>query len=547
MKTIDLFSRFAKKTDPAFLKVAQRIAVVYTRVSSKEQAENNLSLEFQRKTIEEYAKRNDYRILEYFGGTYESAKTDGRKEFKRMLDYIKKYNRKITHVLVYATDRFSRTGGGAIKLAQDLREKYGVSVFAITQPTDTSTPNGVFQQNIQLLFSEFDNQLRRQRAVASLKEKFEQGDWCARIPPGYSTVRTEGIRKIVVNETGRKLKKAFEWKAEGMKNEEILLRLKRMGWKIYPQKLSRAFSNPFYCGIVTNVMLNGKVVEGKHEKLISPELFLKVNGIRAEAQGKYGVKHEKETDAIPLKLFMKCHQCGEGYTGYKRTKKKRKNRTYHYKNIYYYYKCRTVGCRCNKNANSINEQFANFLSTYTIKPEYIAPFIDCIKVSYNYMTESQRTQEKALKDRLEALEKDIDVLEEKYYVKEQISGETFQKFHTKYVEERDKIVQEMPKTPLSISNLEEKLNQAVAFSSKLNTVWSSSSFSQKERIQKLIFPQGVVYDFENEVFRTQEVNLVFHTISYLSGNCEDSENENGSQWLPKIQKAEREGFEPPDL
>ncbi|MCS3795204.1 hypothetical protein [Niastella sp. OAS944] len=61
-------------------------------------------------------------------------------------------------------------------------------------------------------------------------------------------------------------------------------------------------------------------------------------------------------------------------------------------------------------------------------------------------------------------------MEEKYFVKEQISEETFQKFYPKYVEERDKILQVMPKTPVSVSNLEIKLNEAMTFSSKLNTI-----------------------------------------------------------------------------
>jgi hypothetical protein len=341
-----------------------------------------------------------------------------------------------------------------------------------------------------------------------MKEKFEQGHWVVRIPPGYDVVKVNGERKIVVNGIGKKLKKAFEWKAAGVKNDEILLRLKRLGWKIYPQKLSRAFSNPFYAGMISTSMLNGRIIEGKHEKLISPELFLKVNGVRAEAKGKYGVSHEKEIAAIPLKLFMKCSICGEGYTGYKRSQKKKKGKTYYYNNVMYYYKCRTVGCRCNKNANNVNEQFSEFLSTYTIKPEFIASFVDMIKVSYEHLTKSQREQEEALNDRLKELNKDINNLEEKFYVKEVISEDTFMKFHPKYVEERDKILKEMPKKPESISNLEKKLNQALTFSSKLNRVWTSSSFSQKERIHKMVFPEGITYDMKNGAFRTPKVNYV---------------------------------------
>ncbi|MBK7668651.1 MAG: hypothetical protein IPJ32_15720 [Sphingobacteriaceae bacterium] len=51
-----------------------------------------------------------------------------------------------------------------------------------------------------------------------------------------------------------------------MKNEEIILKLQAIGVKMYKQQLHKIFINPFYCGLVSHGMLNGKVVEGVHEK-----------------------------------------------------------------------------------------------------------------------------------------------------------------------------------------------------------------------------------------------------------------------------------------
>src|ERR1051325_597074 len=47
----------------------------------------NMSLATQKKACEVYAQKQGYEILGYFGGTYESAKTDERKEFNSMLDF----------------------------------------------------------------------------------------------------------------------------------------------------------------------------------------------------------------------------------------------------------------------------------------------------------------------------------------------------------------------------------------------------------------------------------------------------------------------------
>ncbi|WP_407654249.1 recombinase family protein [Chitinophaga sancti] len=64
-------------------------------------------MDVQRKSMEESARKNNLGIIGYFGGTYESAKTDGRKEFNRMLDFIKNCKGKVSHILVYTLDRFS--------------------------------------------------------------------------------------------------------------------------------------------------------------------------------------------------------------------------------------------------------------------------------------------------------------------------------------------------------------------------------------------------------------------------------------------------------
>jgi site-specific DNA recombinase len=60
-------------------------------------------------------------------------------------------------------------------------------------------------------------------------------------------------------------------------------------------------------------MLNRKVIQGTHEKLITPELFLQIHNIRSDAGGKYGVPHKKENDEYPL----------NGYTGYVVKKKEK--------------------------------------------------------------------------------------------------------------------------------------------------------------------------------------------------------------------------------
>src|SRR5205814_105727 len=121
------------------------------------------------------------------------------------------------------------------------------------------------------------------------------------------------------------------------------------------------FKKPFYCGLINHGMLDGQVIKGNHPPLVSVGLFLKVNEIHQNA-GNYGVPHQKVRDDLPLKVYAKCEVCGQPLTGYCR-KKKTSKKLHHF----YYYKCRTNGCKCNKKAAALHELYRKELSRYAVK------------------------------------------------------------------------------------------------------------------------------------------------------------------------------------
>jgi hypothetical protein len=56
--------------------------------------------------------------------------------------------------------------------------------------------------------------------------------------------------------------------------------LEKQGVYLATQRVSDIIKNPFYCGLILHNLLEGKVVEGNHEKLVSNELFLKANQVK---------------------------------------------------------------------------------------------------------------------------------------------------------------------------------------------------------------------------------------------------------------------------
>jgi site-specific DNA recombinase len=290
-------------------------AIIYTRVSTKEQAENNTSLSTQKEYCERFAKRKKLEVVSYFGGTYESAKSDERKEFQKMISFAKR-TKNIAYIIVYSYDRFSRTGTNAAYITKGLKE-CGIQILSVTQETNPETSSGTFQQNLFYLFSQFDNDMRRERTITGMSELLRKGYSVHQVPIGY-TVLNPGSkavdRKIVINEDGEKLRKAFKWKSEGISSVGIIKKLKQLGLHLDERRLSEIFRNPFYCGVLVSKLTPGEANEGRHEKLISKDLFFKVNNILKD--NNHPIDHSADNENLPLKRFAFCGCCGLPLTGF---------------------------------------------------------------------------------------------------------------------------------------------------------------------------------------------------------------------------------------
>ena len=498
-----IFHTFAKGTTLAQTKRGTN-CVIYTRVSTKEQADKNLSLETQRKACNIYTERHSYTVLSDFGGTYESAQTDERREFTAMLAFVKKSKQRVSYIIVYSLERFSRNDN-SIWLSGQLR-KLGIEIVSVTQPIDTSSSSGQMQQKMLFLFGEFDNQLRKEKCAAGIKEMLLRGDWPTAPPLGYDNTRVEGKRKIVVNQKGKLLRQAFNWKInEELNNEAIRQRLAQKGLKLNHQRISEIFRNPFYCGLMAHNMLEGRVVEGNQEKLVSKELFLQVNGLLD--QNAHGYKLVEENSAIPLKRFIYCEDCGRLMRGYLAKKK-----------VIHYYKCNTVGCCNNKNAGKLNETFYNILNYFSLQEDAPAEVRDLIKaqmtITFNEMTDGQQDDLGLLESQLYDLNKKIERLEERY-IEEEVSTELYNKYGSKYIEEKKEIEEVLIKSSRGVSNLTQSINLALNFVSKMAFKWRTGDYYTKHRIQFLLFPSGIGYSKKTDGCRTSRINFVFLYIAYL--------------------------------
>lgn len=497
-----LFSAFAKGKKQE--KASNSKCVIYTRVSSKEQTKG-MSLETQSKDCESYATRNKMQIMGQFGGTYESAKTDERKEFNKMLSFVKQSKEKIGIIIVYSLDRFSRSGANAIYITDQLK-KQGIVVYAVTQPSDASTSSGTLQQHIQFAFSEYENTQRKEKCMAGVREKLLAGIWCTNVPFGYDTVKRDGRQKeIILNTKGKLIKDAFKWRAMGQSNEDVKDRLAGRGLKISHQRLSALFRNPFYCGLIVHKALDGEIIEGIQEKAVSRELFLKVNGILSEKK-KSGYAVTAENDAIPLKQFFRCDNCGRFLRAYKA-----------YKNKKYYYKCNTLGCCCNKRAEELHHTFNELMERYSLK-EYNEGLQYAIRQQvmaiYNRQTADDAINMEQLDKGISEIDRKLKRLRDRF-AEEEITSDFYKEYSERYKQEKEALEKGLAYRGVRVSNLEQCIQNALNLSMKLSTVWHLSDYNGKQWLQFLLFPEGIYYNRKTGVCRTPKTNEIFSCISSL--------------------------------
>ena len=474
-----------------------KVAALWTRVSTERQEENNCSLETQERICREYAANHGITIKKHYGGTHESAKTEGQL-YRQMIAEVAK-DRDINIILVYSFDRFSRAGNEAIMTKAYLKSK-GVYVISATQPTDPDSCAGEFMENILFLFNQFENSLRRDKAVTGMTACLQRGEWYGKAPLGYDHKKVGKTHILTVNDKGRILKKAFQWKAnEGMGDIEIVKRLAVEGLRIDRKHLNKILHNPFYCGKITHNLLGDEIVEGKQEKLIDEATFSKIQGITHA-----GYEHQKETEPFPLKRHVRCSDCGGYLTGY--TVKSRGRD---------YYKCNKKGCKSNHSTERMHQLYCALLNTYSI-PKPLVPILTKVlhKVFREYNQERSDTRTLLLKNKCET-EKKLTALKVRFGMGEidrDIYNATSEHLNSQLTQ-IDKALQEAER---DLSNEKKYIADVIAMSCKLGTLWQEGDFRTRQKLQNLVYPDGILFDKHLGCYRTENENEVFRIFRSIS-------------------------------
>lgn len=498
-----------------------RNAIIYTRVSSKEQVENT-SLEFQYDDIQKLATQRDIRVIKSFDDKGESAKFADRPGLIEMLEYCRKNKGRIDYLVVWKVDRLSRNQLDYYYIKRLLLD-YGVSIISVTEPSlEDDSISGKVLETFSALGAEIDNITRRERSVRGMQETARSGIYPRKPPIGYVTIsgRPRGEKKTEPDKPDAErfpiIQKLFrECLDKGVCGSTQLadcantwgLRMSD-GKRVYPQAIDRIIQNKFYAGLIYDPW-DDKDYQGKHDAMVTPGEFEKVQLLRRGKKITGGNVRKKENPKFPLRRTVVCFSCGVSITG---SSPRGNGGTYDY------YHCKNKNCDMYGRAIpkvELETAFTKELKGITPKPGLLKLFKAVVEDIYREkmktskeVARKRRGQLKNLEDRLSRL---IDIR-----TKDLLTDEEF-------LNRKKGINDEIAVLRAELSDFESpelELGKLLGFAEKFilefPNRWQNMDLESRRGFQSAVFPSGIPYQ-RGVGFGTTTLGVIYAVLSQSEG------------------------------
>src|SRR6202451_617774 len=172
---------------------ARKQAVIYARVSSKEQEKEGYSIPAQLKLLKEYAAANGFTVSEEYIDV-ETAKQTGRAAFGEMVAYLKAHP-SVRVMLVEKTDRLYRNLKDWVTIDElDVEMHFPKEGVVLSRESRSSEK---FMHGIKVLMAKNYIDNLSEEARKGMQEKAEQGIWPTLAPLGYRNVVGTDGKKVI--------------------------------------------------------------------------------------------------------------------------------------------------------------------------------------------------------------------------------------------------------------------------------------------------------------------------------------------------------------
>lgn len=349
--------------------MAQKVRyVLYARKSTESEERQVLSIDSQVKEMLQLAERDGLEVIEIRRESHSAKESGQRPVYREILEDIRRG--RFNGILTWAPDRLSRNAGDLGSVVDLMDQQLLLEIRTYGQHFKNS-PNEKFLLMILCSQAKLENDNKSINVKRGLRTRVEMGLWPGPSPTGYlKEKRTDRKCEVLLDpERAPVIKKMFEkvayekWSGRKVYNWlKFDLNFRTAAGKKHLSigNIYKILDNTFYYGTFEYPRNSGNWYTGKHEPLISKELY----GLVQEQVKSQTLRVEGKEFAFTR--MMTCRLCGSGICADEKFKK--------YKNSivtrYVYYGCtkaRGADCKCGyTEEKDILRQFEELIDTISL-------------------------------------------------------------------------------------------------------------------------------------------------------------------------------------
>ncbi len=341
-----------------------RIAGIYTRVSTEDQAREGFSMGEQEERLIEYCKFKRYEVFKVYKDAGISAKNDKRPAYQEMMRDMK--DGKINVIVAFKLDRLTRSVYDVEKLMKRVND-CECEIDCMADESNTVTSNGRMVMRIITSVSQNEIEKCSERTKFGMVGAIKDGHIPCRTCLGYKREEKKLVPDPLTKDV---IIRVFNLYQQGKShqaianiyNEEKVLG--KTNW--YDSTIQKILSNEIYKGD----FVHGKRLKKQtyYEDVVEP-LVSKKLWDSCQYQKQRNARHYERTAKYIFTNKLKCSKCG-CFLGGAATKKKSGKK-------YYYYKCEH--CKTYFKEEVIEDMFID-IWIYLLKQDellndYYTPFV----------------------------------------------------------------------------------------------------------------------------------------------------------------------------
>ena len=353
-------------------------AIIYVRVSTQDQVDTNSLADQKRESLRRIKEKGVPFIPgAFFSDEGVSGRRLDRPGFKKAIEYAIINADKVSHFMVYCSDRFAREAILSA-LTRKFLKGLGITVCSVTDKMEEMSESQLRQKEDQ---NEEAGKAGIERTKRGMMTAREAGETTSNPPygytkgPPYQPHGSTDFKRDTIEDSKLFPYAQMIWKLALQGHRMHIIRETaaaqgapmryRRDKPIDKDTIHRILTNRFYAG---NVRIEGeKWTLGNHRAIVSEEEYAQVQRSMDFANSPQAVPHISDRIDLPLRKFVRCENCGSGISGSPSTNGTSKKQ-------YLNYRCWRCG-NVNVRADLLHDRFVEELKRL-VPPRQVALLLE---------------------------------------------------------------------------------------------------------------------------------------------------------------------------